>query len=245
VHRHTGPLRLRRIPRDFRHRRDSSRIRHRRVVLRNRNRSLDYRRGHRPLLHGPASLPDTQCICCSRPFTLQHPRMEHKVRIPADGKHYNYWVGPRSWLGLLREREKVYSELPGHDGHGRAAQALGLFYGGTCLTVLITFWYFYEAMRDTSLHSRLSTELETHTNIQTKGYSFMPHTARPLLQSMHTETTRKYSSNLLVREVVTPVYALDDIYAISKGTPVFIYINTSTRSGRPGHRADRKRWLVP
>lgn len=44
----------------------------------------------------------------------------------------------------------------------------------------------------------------------------------PLLQSMHAETTRYYSCNLTVREVIVPKYALNEKYTIEKGTTVFI-----------------------
>jgi cytochrome P450 len=95
-----------------------------------------------------------------------------------------------------------------------------MLYGGTSLTVPITFWYFFETMRDCSLHDRVLTEIKNHTNAE--SYNFMQLTARPLLQSMHAETTRMYSSNLSVRQVTCPAYALDAKYTITKDTTVFI-----------------------
>ncbi|KAJ4377947.1 hypothetical protein N0V83_000777 [Neocucurbitaria cava] len=123
---------------------------------------------------------------------------------------------------LLQEREKLYGDMPGHDEHGRAAQTLGLLYGGTSLTVPITFWYFFETVRNHTLHDRVLTEINTHSLPESSSYDFMKLTARPLLRSMHAETTRYYSSNLSVREVVAPEYALDAKYTIKKGTTVFI-----------------------
>jgi hypothetical protein len=139
---------------------------------------------------------------------------------------------PIAGSGLLQERETLYSELPGHDGYARATQTLGLLYAGTSLTVPLTFWYFYEIMRDTSLLSRVAAELKNTANPTTGSYNLMSLAARPLLQSTHAETTRLYSSNLTVRQVVTPVYVLDDKYTIEKGTNVFIfnkYVNTFER----------------
>jgi cytochrome P450 len=119
--------------------------------------------------------------------------------------------------------------MPGHGSLGRAAQTLALLYAGTSLTVPITFWYLYETMRDPSIHDRVQQELKNHANAETNSYNFMPLTTRPLLQSMHAETTRMYSSNLTVREVIAPTYALDEKYTIEKGTTVFMsskYIGT-------------------
>ncbi|CAO2647700.1 Nn.00g086220.m01.CDS01 [Neocucurbitaria sp. VM-36] len=123
---------------------------------------------------------------------------------------------------LLQEREKLYGEMPGHDEYGRAAQTLGLLYGGTSLTVPITFWYFFETVRKRTLHDRVLSELETHSAPELSSYDFMQLATRPLLRSMHAETTRYYSSNLTVREVIVPKYALDAKYTIRKGTTVFI-----------------------
>lgn len=123
---------------------------------------------------------------------------------------------------LLQEREKLYGEMPGHDEHGRAAQTLGLLYGGTSVTVPITFWYFFETARERSLHHRVLAEVETHAIPKSSSYDFTQLTECPLLRSMHAETTRYYSSNLTVREVIVPKYALDAKYTIEKGTTVFI-----------------------
>ncbi|EFQ90473.1 hypothetical protein P3342_012437 [Pyrenophora teres f. teres] len=129
---------------------------------------------------------------------------------------------PVAGSSLAQEREKLYSELPGHDEYARSAQTLGLLYGGTSLTVPITFWYLYETLRSPDLNKRVLSEIRNHADPKTKSYHFMQLTTRPLLQSLHAETTRLYSSNLTVREVTTPLYVLDDKYSLPKGTPVFI-----------------------
>jgi cytochrome P450 len=129
---------------------------------------------------------------------------------------------PVAGSGLLQEREQMYSELPGHDHDGRSAQTLGLLYGGTSLVVPITFWYLFETLRDPKIHARVLSEIETHAIPKTETYNFMQLAACPLLQSMHAETTRLYSSNLTVRQVVSPVYNLDDKYTVAEGTKIFI-----------------------
>ncbi|KAH7397302.1 cytochrome P450 [Pyrenochaeta sp. MPI-SDFR-AT-0127] len=138
------------------------------------------------------------------------------------GAVHSEW-DPVAGSSLLQERERLYSEMPGHDEHGRAAQTLGLIYGGTSLTVPISFWYFFEAIRDRTLHERILAEVANHHDLQS-SYEFMKLTTEycPLLQSMHAETTRYYSSNLTVREVVAGKFALDAKYTIGKGTTVFI-----------------------
>ncbi|RMZ68398.1 cytochrome p450 [Pyrenophora seminiperda CCB06] len=129
---------------------------------------------------------------------------------------------PVAGSGLLQEREKLYSEMPAHDEYARSAQTLGLLYGGTSLTVPTTFWYLFETLRTPDLHTRVLSEIKDHADPTTASYSIMQLTSRPLLQSLHAETTRLYSSNLTVREVTAPVYAFDDKYSIPKGTSVFI-----------------------
>lgn len=129
---------------------------------------------------------------------------------------------PVAGSGLLQEREKLYAEMPGHDEYARSAQTLGLLYGGTSLAVPITYWYLFETLRTPDLHTRVLAEIKNHVDPKTDSYSFMQLTTRPLLQSLHAETTRLYTVNLTVREVTSPVYAFDDKYSIPKGTSVFI-----------------------
>ncbi|KAI4950286.1 hypothetical protein J4E91_004943 [Alternaria rosae] len=129
---------------------------------------------------------------------------------------------PVAGSGLLQEREKLYSEMPGHGIEGRSAQTLGLLYGGTSLTVPVTFWYLFETLRNTELQQRVLSEMRNHANEETKGYNFMQLTSRPLFQSLHAETTRMYSSNLAVREVTSETWKLDGKYSVPKGTQVFI-----------------------
>ena len=45
----------------------------------------------------------------------------------------------------------------------------------------------------------------------------------PFLQSLHSEATRFYARNAAVRQVVAPVFQLDDRYVVEKGTKVFIH----------------------
>jgi hypothetical protein len=129
---------------------------------------------------------------------------------------------PVAGSGLLQEREKLYGEMPGHGVEGRSAQTLGLLYGGTSLTVPVTFWLFFETLRSPGLQQRVLTEINNHANQETQAYNFSQLSVRPLLQSLHAETTRMYSSNLAVREVITDSYALDAKYSVPKGTQVFI-----------------------
>ncbi|KAA8613858.1 Cytochrome P450 [Pyrenophora tritici-repentis] len=129
---------------------------------------------------------------------------------------------PVAGSGLAQEREELYSELPGHDEYARSAQTLGLLYGGTSLSVPITFWYVYETLRSTDLNTRILGEINKHADPKTQSYRFTQLTTRPLLQSLHAETTRLYSSNLTVRSVTTPSFALDEKYSIPQGTAVFI-----------------------
>ncbi|KAI4669650.1 uncharacterized protein J4E88_009932 [Alternaria novae-zelandiae] len=129
---------------------------------------------------------------------------------------------PVAGSGLLQEREKLYSEMPGHGMEGRSTQTLGLLYGGTSLTVPVTFWYLFETLRNPELQQRVLSEMKVHVNEETKAYNFMQLTSRPLFQSLHAETTRMYSSNLAVREVTSDVWKLDGKYTVPKGTQVFI-----------------------
>lgn len=129
---------------------------------------------------------------------------------------------PVAGSGLLQEREKMYSELPGHDVQARASQTLGLLYGATSLVVPITFWYLFEILRDPKMHAYVSSEIEAHATPESGMYNFMQLATLPLIQSLHAETTRLYSSNLAVRQVTSPVFNLDDKYTVTKGTDIFI-----------------------
>jgi hypothetical protein len=124
--------------------------------------------------------------------------------------------------GFVQEREVIYSELPGHDVHARAAQALGLMYGATSFTVPISFWMTYETLRDTALRDRVLAELKSSRDVGGAGYDHTQLGTRPLLQSMHAEGARLYSSNLVAREVVTPTYALDDKHNVEKGVMIIM-----------------------
>mgnify|MGYP001940411620 CR=1 FL=1 len=129
---------------------------------------------------------------------------------------------PVAGSALLQEREELYSEMPGHDEYARSAQTLGLLYGGTSLSVPITFWYLYESLRIPDVRTRVLTELKNHVKPETGTYSFMQLASLPFLQSLHAETTRRYTANLSVRDVTAPVFVLDDKYSVPKGTTVFI-----------------------
>lgn len=58
-------------------------------------------------------------------------------------------------------------------------------------------------------------------------------TVRPILQSLHAETTRYYASNVAVRVLTTPTFDLSDKYIIEKNTLLFIY-NKFTGLFTPG-----------
>jgi cytochrome P450 len=79
---------------------------------------------------------------------------------------------------------------------------------------------------------------ELSTNLNTDGtYDFMHLTTSPILQSLHAETTRYYSSTVTVRVVTSPTsFALDDKYSIEKDTLLFIY-NKFTGLFAPGWAA--------
>ncbi|EUC41133.1 hypothetical protein COCMIDRAFT_106960 [Bipolaris oryzae ATCC 44560] len=129
---------------------------------------------------------------------------------------------PVAGSGLLQEREKMYSEFPDHDVQARASQTLGLMYGGTSLVVPVTFWYLFEILRDPKMHAYVSSEIEAHAMPESGMYNFMQLATCPLIQSLHAEATRLYSSNLAVRQVISPVFNLDDKYTVTKGTDIYI-----------------------
>jgi cytochrome P450 len=99
--------------------------------------------------------------------------------------------------------------------------------------------------------------LQTHFDSLTGTYDFSQLTEQPILQSLHAETTRCYSSNVSQRVVTTPVFALDEKYTITEGTTVFIYnkytgLFTSGWTAARPHAASRpletfwaERFLVP
>ena len=150
---------------------------------------------------------------------------------------------PVAGSGLLQEREALYGAMPGHGVDGRSAQTLGLLYGGTSLTVPVTFWYFFETLRDPSLRPRVTALIDGHARPESGTYNFMQLTTRPLLQSLHAETTRLYSSNLAVRQVTADVYALDDKYTVTKGTQVFL-VNKFSGTFAPGWAQTRPQALA-
>lgn len=123
---------------------------------------------------------------------------------------------------LMQEREKLYASLPGHGLSGRAAQTLGLLYAGTSLMVPVTFWFFYETLRNPSLRDRVASELDLHRDPGSSTYDFTQLAATPFLQSLYAESARKYSASLVARQVITPVFKLDERYVIKQGTTVLV-----------------------
>lgn len=123
---------------------------------------------------------------------------------------------------LMQEREALYASLPGHGLEGRAAQTLGLLYAGTSLMVPVTFWFLYETLRNPSLCSRATSELSKHRDPASGTYDFAQLAATPFLQSLYAEAARKYSASLVARQVVSPIFALDERYVIKQGTTVLI-----------------------
>ncbi|KAJ4315938.1 hypothetical protein N0V94_005702 [Neodidymelliopsis sp. IMI 364377] len=123
---------------------------------------------------------------------------------------------------LMQEREQMYASLPGHGEDGRAAQTLGLLYGGTSLSVPVAFWFIYEILRDQNLSQKVYDQLRDRSNATSSAYDIARLATSPLLQSLHAEATRKYARNVVVREVVAPVCQLDDRYVIEKGTTVLV-----------------------
>lgn len=75
--------------------------------------------------------------------------------------------------------------------------------------------------------------MKAHTDPETRRYDFMQLTVRPILQSLHAETTRVYASNVTARVVTSPTFALDDKYVITKNTTLFVY-NKFTGQYTPG-----------
>lgn len=78
-------------------------------------------------------------------------------------------------------------------------------------------------MKDSSVFSRVVSEIQSHYDAASGSYDFMQLTVRPLLQSLHAEATRYYASNVTVRVLTSPAFALDDKYSISQGTTMFCY----------------------
>jgi hypothetical protein len=136
---------------------------------------------------------------------------------------------PVAGSGLVQEREQMFSALPGHDEDARAAQTLGMLYGGTSLSIPVTFWLLYEVLRDAALHKRVLDELRHYAATDPEKADFGHLATSPFLQSLHSEATRFYARNGVTREVVAPVFQLDDRYAIEKGTTVLILTGHTAR----------------
>ncbi|KAI8942387.1 hypothetical protein NX059_000461 [Plenodomus lindquistii] len=148
------------------------------------------------------------------------------------GKADSVWDA-RAGSGMLQERQERYSKTPGFDEDARVSQILGLLFAGNGFTPPVSFWYLFEALKNPSLFTRVSHEVHTHYDSSTQTYDFGQLTSRPMLQSLHAETTRFYASNVVVRVVTSPSFALDDKYVIPKDTLVFIY-NRFTGQFTPG-----------
>ncbi|KAH7069669.1 cytochrome P450 [Paraphoma chrysanthemicola] len=125
--------------------------------------------------------------------------------------------------GLMQERQELYAKTPGFDEDARVSQILGLLFAGNSITPPLTFWYLFETLRDPAMSQQVFTEIHNHLDTQTGSFDLMQLTVRPILQSLHAETTRYYASNVAVRVVTTPTFALDDKYTIPHGTTLFIY----------------------
>ena len=91
----------------------------------------------------------------------------------------------------------------------------------------------FEALKDPKIFNLVSAEIKSHYDTKTYTDDIMQLTVRPILQSLHAETCRFYASNVTVRVVTAPTFALDDKYTIKKDTTVFIY-NKFTGQFIPG-----------
>ncbi|KAF9697728.1 hypothetical protein EKO04_004246 [Ascochyta lentis] len=123
---------------------------------------------------------------------------------------------------LMQDREEMYTPLPGHGEDGRAAQTLGLLYGGTSLSIPVTFWFLYEILRNQNLRQKVIDDLRHQTDSTSAAVDFAQLATSPFLQSLHSEATRFYTRNVAAREVVAPIFELDDRYAVKKGITVLI-----------------------
>lgn len=123
---------------------------------------------------------------------------------------------------LMQEREKMYPTLPGHDLEARAAQTLGILYASTSILVPVSFWLCYETLRTPALLDRVTDELNTSRDPDTRHHDFSQLSSTPFLQSLHAETTRNYGITIPARRVVVPTFALDDKYCVPKGTTIIM-----------------------
>lgn len=162
-------------------------------------------------------------LYATRDRMLKHLRdlSQNHDTLSAEQALNNHWH-PAAGSIFLQEREKMYSQLPGHDHDARASQSLGILFGSTSLLVPVSFWLCYHTLRSPALLSRVSSELKASLNPCTGKYDFSKLNAIPFLQSLHTETTRMYSISLVARKVLSPVFALNDKYVVPKGTQIVI-----------------------
>lgn len=130
---------------------------------------------------------------------------------------------PIAGSGLLQERQEMYKQIPTFDEDARSSQTLGLILGGTGFTAPVTFWFLYHALQNAALSKRVASEIRQHFNADTEDYVIPQLVARPILQSLHAETTRYYSSNVAVRVITAPTFTLDDKYVLKKNTTIYFY----------------------
>ncbi|KAF2844665.1 cytochrome P450 [Plenodomus tracheiphilus IPT5] len=152
--------------------------------------------------------------------------------LRTQGKANTIWDA-RAGSGLLQERQERYAQTAGFNEEARVSQILGLLFAGNSLTPPISFWYLFEALKDPLLLEKVSSEIHNNYEPSTQAYDFGQLTVRPILQSLHAETTRFYSSNVAVRVVTSKAFALDDKYVVPEKTLVFIY-NRYTGQFTPG-----------
>ncbi|KAH6629288.1 cytochrome P450 [Boeremia exigua] len=129
---------------------------------------------------------------------------------------------PTAGSALMQEREQMYAPLPGHGEDARASQSLALLYGGTSLAIPVMFWSLYEVLRDQTLHKKVMDELHQYTSGTSSAADITQLATSPFMQSLHSEATRFYARNASVREVVAPLFHLDDRFVVEKGTQVII-----------------------
>ncbi|KAF3037413.1 hypothetical protein E8E11_005198 [Didymella keratinophila] len=158
-------------------------------------------------------------------FKLWQRKSDAQRETDAVGKGWDAVAGSM----LMQEREQMFSTLPGHDEDARAAQTLGMLYGGTSLSIPVTFWLLYEVLRDPALHKKVLDELQRYSATDPEKTNFAHLATSPFLQSLHSEATRFYARNGVTREVVAPVFQLDDHYAVEKGTTVLILTGHTAR----------------
>ncbi|KAF2274027.1 cytochrome P450, partial [Westerdykella ornata] len=108
---------------------------------------------------------------------------------------------PNWGLKCMRLRNEVFQKFPEWDSHACAATDTALLWAMNTNVVPATFWFIFELLRDPVLRREAQAEVRNAAMKEVHGkFDRNSLTRQPFLQSVYSETLRRYVAIMMIRE---------------------------------------------